>query len=123
MSEARLTPTERRVATLIGTLIVVAALVLLLAPGASAATINEFTVPTASSAPEWIAAGPDGALYFTEIPGNNIGRITTGATVTESTVPTASSFPFGIAAGPDGALWFTEVNGNKIGRITAGAAL
>ena len=50
MSEARVTPTERRVATLIGTLIVVVAMALASAPGASAATINEFTVGPANQA-------------------------------------------------------------------------
>src|SRR5216683_911350 len=96
VSEVGLTPTERRVAALIGALI---ALVALLASAASAATINEFTVPTASGGPRGIAAGPDGALWFTETNGNKIGRITTGGTVSEVTIPTAGSQPVGIAAG------------------------
>ena len=37
--------------------------------------ITEFTVPTAGSLPTGIAAGPDGALWFTEHGGNKIGRI------------------------------------------------
>jgi len=92
------------------------------APAASASTVTEFAVPTASSGPSGIAAGPDGALWFTELSANKIGRITTGGAVTEFAVPTASSFPEGIAAGPDGALWFTEANGNKIGRIAPDVA-
>jgi virginiamycin B lyase len=78
---------------------------------------NEFTVPTANSAPQAIAAGPDGALWFSEDNGNNIGRIATAGAITETAIPTARSFPAGIAAGPDGALWFVEQTGNKIGRI------
>jgi virginiamycin B lyase len=67
--------------------------------------------------PLGIAAGPDGALWFTEDYGNKIGRITTAGAITEYAVPTGRSQPWGIAAGSDGALWFTELIGNKIGRI------
>ena len=64
-----------------------------------------------------IAAGPDGALWFTEGFGSKIGRITTDGRLTEYPIPTADSNPIGIVAGPDGALWFVERTGNKIGRI------
>jgi streptogramin lyase len=76
-----------------------------------------------------ITAGPDGALWFTGVPGE-IGRITTAGVVTEFAVPAipppAGSSPGtaptqaaleDITAGPDGSLWFTGVPG-KIGRIT-----
>src|SRR5450755_2635061 len=65
-----------------------------------------------------ITAGPDGALWFTEKNGNNIGRISTGGVVTEYPVPTPDSELFAITPGPDGALWFTEYQAGKIGRIT-----
>jgi hypothetical protein len=70
--------------------------------------------------PYLIAAGPDGALWFTERSdfGNRIGRITTSGNVTQYPVPTPVSNPSGIVAGPDGAMWFTEHGGNKIGRIS-----
>jgi streptogramin lyase len=69
--------------------------------------------------PEGIAVGPDGALWFTLINGNEIGRMTTfGGVVTTYPVPTAGSMPRGITAGPDGALWFCEWGAGKIGRIT-----
>ena len=58
-------------------------------------------------APHGITAGPDDALWFTEITGNKIGRITTGGTITEYAIRLGSAFR-GITAGPDGALWFTE---------------
>ncbi len=86
-------------------------------------TVTEFAIPSASSNPFGIVAGPDGALWFTEFGGNKIGRITTAGAVTESTIPTANSAPRGIVAGPDGALWFTERDGNKIGRITTAGAV
>jgi streptogramin lyase len=68
--------------------------------------------------PGGITAGPDGALWFTEINGNKIGRMTTSGVVTTYPVPTAGSYPDGIAVGPDGALWFTEYYGQQIGRMT-----
>lgn len=87
--------------------------------GTAAATPN----PTA------ITAGPDGALWFTGIPGE-IGRITTAGVVTEFPLPEvpppAGSKPgtastpaaaTSIVAGPDGALWFTGVPG-ETGRIS-----
>jgi streptogramin lyase len=50
---------------------------------------TEFPVPTAASYPAHITAGPDGALWFTEWSGNQIGRITTGAgtTLTSASPP------------------------------------
>src|SRR5438128_2358664 len=87
---------------------------------AKVGTITEFPVPTSSSHPAGITAGPDGNLWFTESNANQIGRITTSGGFTEFPLPTTcgSSFgcePIGITAGPDGNLWFTEGGGNKIG--------
>ena len=76
------------------------------AMAASVGTVTNFT-GTGISGPEGIAAGPDGALWFTNAGNDSIGRITTGGTVTNFT-GTGISDPFGIAAGPDGALWFTN---------------
>jgi len=80
--------------------------------------VTEYALPTAGSAPSGIVAGPDGALWFIEALGNNIGRITTNGAISEYPIPTPRSLPYAIAAGPDGALWFSESGGNKIGRIT-----
>jgi virginiamycin B lyase len=86
---------------------------------ATAGTITEFPIPTISSFPTGITAGPDGNLWFTEFHGNEIGRITTAGVVTgEFLIPTRLSDPEGITAGPDGNLWFTESSGDKIGRIS-----
>lgn len=91
-------------------------------PGAARAGITQFPLPTPFSTPLAITAGPDGALWFSEIGTNSIGRLTIDGTLTE--------FPFqpyigeamqdvnGITAGPDGALWFTESTNNRIGRVT-----
>ena len=88
------------------------------------ATITEFALPAASGRPVGIAAGPDGALWFTRMGGNQIGRITTAGTITTFGLPAIDGgFPFAITAGPDGALWFTEIRGNKIGRITTAGTI
>ncbi len=42
---------------------------------AKVGVITEFALPTASSAPTGITAGPDGNLWFAELGGNKIGRI------------------------------------------------
>jgi streptogramin lyase len=85
--------------------------------------VTELPILTADSTPFGITAAPDGALWFSEFDGNQIGRITTAGVVTEFTIPTVGSAPFGMATGPDGNLWFTESGANQIGRITtAGVA-
>ena len=85
---------------------------------AAAQSVAEFVVPTAGSQPEKITDGPDGALWFTEQTGNQIGRITITGAITEFPIPTAGSQPGGIVTGPDGNLWFTEQVGNKIAKMT-----
>ena len=85
-------------------------------------TITEYPIPTASSLPQGIAVGSDGALWFTENLGNKIGRITTDGTIAETTVPSAA-YPRSITAGSDGALWFTQDDASDIGRITTGASI
>jgi hypothetical protein len=42
-----------------------------------------YSTPTPLSEPTAIVAGPDGALWFTEFSGNNIGRITVEGAITE----------------------------------------
>jgi virginiamycin B lyase len=64
-----------------------------------------------------IAAGPDGAIWFTGFRSNEIGRVTADGALARYPVPTERAVPYHIAAGPDGALWFTEQDGNKIGRM------
>jgi virginiamycin B lyase len=82
-----------------------------------------YSIPTSNSQPRGVTAGPDGALWFTEFRGNNIGRITIGGSFNEYAVPTPNSEPYGITMGPDGELWFTEYSGNKVGRITVAGSI
>ena len=104
--------------------------------------ITEYRFPTPNSVPLRIAAGSDGALWFTEGAGrlgdadgdgdndedvdgdgdahpgrNSVGRMTTAGSIKEFPILDGLA-PLGIAAGPDGSLWFTESAGNRIGRIT-----
>lgn len=74
---------------------------------ASAQTVTNCT-GTGIDWPFAIAAGSDGALWFTNYLNNSVGRITTGGVVTNYT-GTGIDYPTGIAAGPDGALWFSNL--------------
>jgi Tol biopolymer transport system component len=85
---------------------------------AGTGTITERPVPTASSQPVSIVAGPDGNLWFTELRGNKVARMTSDGAVTEFPIPTPNSQPDDMDVGPDGNLWFAEVLGNRIGSIT-----
>ena len=101
---------------------VFAVLALFALPALSRGQVQEFPVPTAGAAPEDIAAGSDGALWFTEKDAAKIGRITTQGAFTEYPLA-AGAEPEGITGGPDGNLWFTERETNKIGRISTSGTL
>jgi virginiamycin B lyase len=89
-----------------------------------AGSVSTFSLPPSSDrllGLEGIAAGSDGALWFTQTAfvghTGKIGRITPAGLVTSFPLP-AYSNPTGIVAGPDGALWFTDTGRSMIGRIT-----
>ena len=77
---------------------------------------------TSAGHPRGITGGPDGNVWFTEISGNKIGRITPAGVITEFPTPSASG-PDGITTGPDGNLWYAGFNGNKIGRVTTAGVI
>ncbi len=85
--------------------------------------VTEFALSAQTDWPTDIAAGADGAMWFTESDDGKIGRITLGGSIAEYTVPSSGSSPYGIAAGPDGALWFTDQGTNSIGRISLGGTV
>ncbi len=68
--------------------------------------------------PWGIAAGSDGAMWFTEREGNNVSRITADGVITQFALPGSGRMPEEIVAGRDGALWFTQGMHAAIGRIT-----
>ena len=88
-------------------------------------TVTDFPF-TGSGALFGMAAGPDGAIWFTA-GDNKIRRITTSGVITQFAV-TSQTSQFntgnaGITAGPDGALWFIEFAAGKIGRITTAGSI
>ena len=70
--------------------------------------------------PEGITVGPDGALWFTNVGNNSIGRIDPTSGAVTSYTGTGIDDPTSITAGPDGeqALWFTNNQYDTIGEIT-----
>ena len=65
--------------------------------GTRSPVITEFALPTQGGIPYQITAGPDGNLWFTEIVGNRIGRISSTGAISEYPLPTAGSLPADIA--------------------------
>jgi uncharacterized protein (TIGR03437 family) len=91
-------------------------------------TVTEFPIPTPNSQPWAITAGSDGNLWFTEIAGNKIAKITSSGLITEFALPNTPipgqlPKPNSIVAGSDGSLWFTEPDAGKIGRMTSSGVI
>ena len=128
----------RRVSGRVGTALLAASMAVpvaglqaaLTARGAGAAATTYANA--AIVAPYNIAAGPDGALWFTNVnddDSGSIGRITSTGTVTSFSDPSTRlgqpdpdgtpANPQGIALGPDGALWVANSGNDSIGRITS----
>jgi len=96
---------------------------------------TEYTIPVGNSnegnpAPMRIAAGPDGAMWFTNNNSGYIGRITTTGVITQYPIPIAGACPQGITGGAaDGNLWFVAACGSSaspggyIGRVTTAGAI
>src|SRR5476649_681976 len=70
--------------------------------------IAEYSVPGSADFFS-MTAGPDGALWFTDIRANAIDRIELASQVLKRfSLPKPFGNPMGIAVGSDGALWFAE---------------
>jgi streptogramin lyase len=83
--------------------------------------ITEYALP-AGSGPDGVASGPDGNVWFADLEGSKIGKITLLGTITEYALP-AGSNPYKVVTGPDNNLWFTDWGTSKIGRITASGTI
>ena len=85
--------------------------------------LAEYAVTVGSSSTTmWLAAGPDGNIWYTDVINNLIGRMTPAGMST--TFPAAAgSEPLRIVAGGDGNLWFTEFIGNRISKITTAGVM
>ncbi len=85
-------------------------------------TINTFPSsdpPSSETGPYAIAAGSDGALWFTKFSSHGIGRITVDGRITLQAPLPVTQFPYGIAAGSDGAMWFVSQGISSVSRIDA----
>ncbi|MFF9819259.1 hypothetical protein [Streptomyces sp. NPDC014006] len=80
-------------------------------------SIDEYPVADSAAGPYALAAGADGALWFTLVHGGRIGRLVPGEEPTSHRLDPACG-PTVITPGPDRALWFTEYRAHRIGRIT-----
>jgi virginiamycin B lyase len=82
----------------------------------SAAPVSDAPGSAAGSSPYGLCVGPDGALWFTLMNTDRIGRVSVDGDVTEYPIGTSGGFPAMITADED--LWFTLNQGNAIGRMT-----
>ena len=82
--------------------------------------VKHFPLKTKNALPIYIALGPDGSMWGTQLIGNNIFRIRATGEVSEFPIPTANSRPIAIVPGPDGtSMWFSQEAGRKVARITS----
>src|SRR5260370_23883022 len=86
---------------------------------AAAQHFTEFPIPTGSSFPQGITAGPDGALWFVEQRSNKIGRITTPRVIFQITIPTAPTQHQANMKPPRRPLLVKQKHVNKKRRLTA----
>jgi virginiamycin B lyase len=102
--------------------------VLALAAAAIAATIVflmrggpefvEYRMPLELESPTAIAAGADGAVWFTIDRSDVIGRVRNG-TVDRLSTSGRNLEPLGIGVAPDGTAWFTDSVGGSVAHMTA----
>jgi virginiamycin B lyase len=66
-----------------------------------------------------IVVGADKNLWFTEVGGNALGRITTAGMLTEFPFGAKNTSPDGITMAPDNRIWFTQYTANTLGVVLA----
>ena len=76
---------------------------------------SQFALLDRASEPTFIVAGPDGALWFTELNANTVGRITTDGALTE--YPVAGG-PVGITVGKDDQLYVDLFTAKAVDRVS-----
>ena len=80
--------------------------------------INEYSVPTLHSNPDWIIARPNGTLWFTEYIGMKLGKFTISTkTLTEYPISDPGGCLSGITSGLNGTVWFADPCDAHIGFI------
>jgi virginiamycin B lyase len=73
--------------------------------------------PPAGVAPSGLAAGRDGALWFSEADGRHIGRMTPQRKFSQFALPPRGGYAGALVCAPNGDMWFTEPPLAQIGRI------
>lgn len=92
-----------------------------LIPGSANVTFKEWNLPTLGSRPHDPLATPDGAIWYTGMFANVLGRIDPGTgRIKEYPLPTAQSGPHGLTVDHDGQIWFTANSKGYIGRLDPG---
>jgi streptogramin lyase len=82
-------------------------------------TITRYPTQSPSSEPIGLTVGPEGNVWFTELHGDAIGRITPAGTITEFSTDITQKEPAGIVAADNGDMYFTERGGEgAVGQIT-----
>ena len=89
-----------------------------------AETITEYLTPTSESSPAGLDFDSKGNLWFAEVNGNKIGKLTpskvkpgTSDGIVEYELPHANSKPQYLIVSRDDIVWFSEMGGNRIGRL------
>jgi virginiamycin B lyase len=87
-------------------------------PGPVRVSFQEWPLPTKGSRPHDPLATDDGALWYTGMFANKLGRVDvkTGQ-IKEYPLPTPRSGPHGLDADKDGNIWFTANQHGYIGRL------
>jgi virginiamycin B lyase len=78
----------------------------------------EYRMPDTLESPTAIAAGADGAVWFTVDRSGVIGRAHNGAIERISTSG-RNIEPLGVGVAPDGSAWFTDAVGGGVARVTS----
>jgi virginiamycin B lyase len=86
-------------------------------PGDVTVTIKEWVVPTLGSRPHDPLATPDGAIWWTGMYANVLGRLDpkTGV-MKEFPLKTPKSGPHGLTADKDGNIWYTANSAGLVGK-------
>jgi streptogramin lyase len=90
-------------------------------PQLPSSSCSIFTSELACPLIERLAVGPEGNVWFTELEGKDIGRVSVGEPVSIAEFGnglTDSAEVRDLTAGPEGNMWFTEEAANQIGWIT-----
>jgi len=111
---------NRNVYTLV---MLIFALCVSLVCAASSVRIEEWSIPSGDRFPHDPAVAPDGALWYTAMGSNGLGRLDVKSGQFRSyPLKTEDSGPHGLVADRDGNIWFTANYKGYIGRLDRRAA-